>query len=219
MPARTRLPAAIALTFAAGAAVAAPVTFFGTGTATTAAEAAFAQWQAAVTGVSVDQLGGLAGTAGANALLTSSAGNVFATIDDLASVRNVASGVVQGRHLQLDRRGADATFTWTLPSVVDAFGFFAHDLDGGTLTVTLANGKTFTTQSAAGNDNNSFFGVTNLGSAVSLVTVSTSDPGGLAYFDRFAVATSRPVPLPATLVLVGLGVAGLGWIRRRQLAA
>lgn len=219
MPARTRLAAAIAFSLATGAAVAAPVTFFGTGSTTASADNAFALWQAAVTGASIDQLGGLGGTTGSNAFLTSAAGNVFRTTDDKAWVANGAAGVIQGRSIELDRSGPTATMSWTLPTAANAFGFFAYDLDGGSLTVTLANGETFTSQTAAGNASNSFFGVTDLASAVSLVTVSTTDPGGIAYFDRFAVGTSRPVPVPATLALVALGVVGLGWLRRRQLAA
>lgn len=219
MSIRTRLAAAIAFSFASCAATAAPVTFFGTGATTSAADNAFAQWQAALTGSSVDQLGGLGGSSGTNAVLTSAAGNVFRTTDDRGYVENGTAGVMQGRHLELVRTDSIGSFSWTLPTAANAFGFFAHDLDGGSLVVQLANGETFTMQSAATGGENSFFGVANLASAVSLVTVSTSDPGGIAYFDRFAVGTSRPVPVPATLALVALGVVGLGWIRRRQLAA
>jgi hypothetical protein len=196
---------------------AAPVVYSGAGLSTAQAEAAFANWQSGVGSFSVDPLAGLSGTDGFNANLTSAAGNTFASADDFLVPTSLTQGVMSGDVLALSRSGGLATLVWTLAQPANAFGFFGFDNDGGALTVLFVDGTSHEyAMNGAGEDDSIFWGITGLDSAIASITISTTDPGGVSYLDRFVTGASiSAVPEPASLLLVGLGIAAAGAAHRR----
>ncbi len=104
----------------------------------------------------------------------------------------------------------------------NAFGAPYIGFAGGpyTVSVTLGNGQTSAVSLPGGNliggvTTSQFFGF--FGGGVTALTISSSDPNGLG-FGNF-VDVSVPVPEPASIALMLVGVAGLLRGRRRSAAA
>ena len=122
--------------------------------------------------------------------------------------------------------------TITFGSAVSALGFEIAPFSSATavpftgfpggpfnVTITLATGQTSTVSLPGGNFNTGkttsrFVGFT--GGGVSSVTISTTDPNGLAFGNFVDVSTSVPEPASAALLLAG--IAGLLMRRRSALA-
>lgn len=189
-----------------------PVVFSATdsGTASAASEAAFVDWSNAVGSFTLDNLDGLGGNPGFGGDLTSALGNHFSSSDDLVRVSTFSFAVLQGVSLGLTQIGGITDFVWDVAAPIDAFGFFARNNDGGTVTINYMNGQSHTQTLTAASSNstgdNLFWGISDLAGAVSRVTITSSDPGnGNSFWDRF-VYRSVQVPEPATALLAGMGL-------------
>ncbi|MEQ1759711.1 MAG: PEP-CTERM sorting domain-containing protein [Vicinamibacterales bacterium] len=128
-----------------------------------------------------------------------------------------------------DAEGGVTSFTITFSSAVSAFGFFGIDIGdfNGQLTVTTSGGL-----NQVFNVNNSqnilggsvlFWGVIDPSATFNSVSFSNTGSGTDYFaFDDFTIGTLEqvrtPVPEPATLTLLGMGLAGLAARHRRRAA-
>jgi hypothetical protein len=118
--------------------------------------------------------------------------------------------------------GADGDDLW-VRHIIDLTGFdlssIAWDLgvDNGYAlyvngqAVAAANAEGFTFRWEYGGD---FSGVT-LASGQNVIAVALEDHGGLTAFDMQVTGDRASVPEPTTLLLLGIGLAGLGFTKRR----
>jgi len=127
-------------------------------------------------------------------------------------------------------------FTITFSSAVSAFGFLGTDIGdyvNGNLTLSLTDSSNVVTQQIVNHttgstaDNNVlFWGFTDAGNSYKSISFSNPGGGDVFGFDDLTVGNllqtpqqpTAPVAEPGTLALFGLGLAGLGFARRRKAA-
>lgn len=142
------------------------------------------------------------------------------------------------RYLDVEAGGL-GNFQISFGQAIAAFGFYGIDIGdfSGKVALDFFNGSTLvtsrtlnTTANAAGVGDGSvlYFGLIAEGSAEEFDRVAfrtTTGDGDFFAFDNFTIANrgqikddtppTNPTPIPGTLLLAGLGLAGLGAMRRR----
>jgi hypothetical protein len=229
---------AVASTFLSGAALAAPVTFFGQDLTPTNSEIAHPNSDAAQTallsalvGVGTETFESFAsGTAPPIALTFPGAGT--ATLSGSGSVQSGADGA--GRYPISGSKYYNASsgnFSISFSSAIAAFGFYGVDIGdyGADLTLQLTDTGGNVTNMAvpltAGgggstNGNVLYFGFYDLTTQYTSISFFNSSGGGDVFgFDDMTIGSLqqvRPTPEPGALALVGIALAGLAWQRRRS---
>jgi hypothetical protein len=112
--------------------------------------------------------------------------------------------------------GAPAALTFSFANPIDAFGFYVTGLGSdGTMSLTFNDGSpqtiAITGGTGGGFSDAQFFGVTDFGAAIASVSLNL---GANYYVGIDDVSFSSPVPEPASIVLLGSGLALA--IRRRR---
>lgn len=204
-------------------AYAAPMLFQGSDDPTAAMTPAQARaaWQAQLQSFKNDPLTGVSGPAP----FTSPAGNTYSQTGNGSTIEGTGSAI------RGNRSGASKIeFDVTFPSFVNAVGFDVDDNDGGGMDLLLTDAftgvvSTFNFQSTPGSGDLEFFGVVfDTSTFISKLRVSGTDPGGITTWDNFTTGVganvvsnpNNPVPIPGTLLLVGLGLAGLAMQRKAR---
>ncbi|MES2318491.1 MAG: PEP-CTERM sorting domain-containing protein [Pseudomonadota bacterium] len=163
-------------------------------------------------GQTVTNVGGFDAVTGAPTSLTLLAN--ANTADNIGILLNGGSNVLYG---DLSSQIGEGAVSVLLGARSDVFGFNMVGTDGGNFLIEFfaADGSSIAsiTQGAM----NSFFGFrTTGGSQIWGVTITNTDPAGLA-FDNVQFNQGRgEVPEPASLALLGLGLFGLVAARRRK---
>jgi len=186
---------------------------------TTNSDGAYADWLAEVSSSTPDDMTGIANGASCVGGCTTDVGNTFTQGTGTLSGSNFTQGVVSGPNILLIQRNTEGNFTWTLPEPADAFGFFAFDTDGETITINFDDGTAQELMFATGlgTSDSLFWGVTGLAQNITSVTISALDSPGYSTWDRFVFGVT--VPIPAALPLFLSGLAFFGFVTRRRAGA
>jgi hypothetical protein len=217
-------------------ALAAGVFVFGVSLASLSASAAIitynsrAAWTAAVTSPSTVDFDVFTGNTTANLGSSYSEGGVNFAAPQQGQVifglgptsNNFPAGTFYGSgYLEWQGGNLGNTLFVTLPSAVDAIGFDYAELFGSTIAIDVftivADGQTFTALTSTSGA--LFFGLTDTNTFTSF-TITDENLTGCNCFptiDNVSFAPSASaVPEPSTLGLIGLGLLGLGAMRRRR---
>ncbi len=151
------------------------------------------------------------------------------TFNHSLSHREIGSGWVTWSHGYTDDVYYDTgtSVTIGLPADTIAFYFYAEPNDWGTYNITATAGDAVLSFSVSGNAGAWGYGFhgTDGMYLTSIVVTADAEASGFA-IGEFGIAKyvggpdtePNPVPAPGTLALFGLGLAGLGFARRRKTA-
>lgn len=190
-----------------------------------------------LTGVGSEDFEGLtAGSTGPFAIdFAGSSGNITATLSgtnlDLRNSPSVGAFATSGsQYLQTTTNTSATAFNIDFSSPIAAFGFYATDLGdsgGGDVILTLTNGvvETLTVDVAGLSSGNLlFYGfISDAAQFSSISFANTAGSGDVWGFDDMVVGDigqvtppTPSVPVPTSLALLGLGLAGFGYQTRRK---
>ena len=169
---------------------------------------------------SVDNLNGLACVVDS----CSTASNTFMENDPSTDLSAISLGgpfgVVDGTALRaMWSSSPPLDFIWTLGTPSNAFAFNYVDNDGGIVTIDIFDGatllETYVVNAFSGENDNSFWGISGLGTNATSVRIRTTDTGGVTYWDNFSVGVSA-IPIPAALPLFFSALAFFGIVARKR---
>jgi hypothetical protein len=187
-----------------------------------------AAWEAALAGAAIttDPFDSAIAPA---ATITFESGVISAGVPDPAGNNSVASsGAYQGGVGGTDQNFAYESITWTFPVTIIGFGmdlFSGASASGLTLTADFdgTGDQTISVFDILGAPGTGFLGI------IGDVPISTlfftdedlpsSQPFEIYEIDNLSFAAATTVPEPATLALLGAGLAGLAWVARRRKAS
>lgn len=118
-----------------------------------------------------------------------------------------------GSYLEWQNSG-DMTLTITLPSAVSAVGFDVGDFYGDVRSFAITVDGVTTNLSSTANAY-TFFGAVG-SSAFSSLSFTVAADANFPVLDNLTYGNAAAIPEPVTLALLGLGLAGLGFCRRRK---
>ena len=122
--------------------------------------------------------------------------------------------------------GFSKDLTITFDTAVNAVSFYLGDIltaGGGSILFSIDGAPEVAALTLPDQPNatDTFFGIYDLGSSFTSIKIRTTDDGDIVGLDDLAWATgSTPTAVaePGTMALFGLGLAGLGYARRRKTA-
>jgi hypothetical protein len=125
--------------------------------------------------------------------------------------------------------GGTGNFNIAFGQDIAALGFYGIDIGdyGGQLQLSLSNGDVLTVNNTVGSNGSTdgtvlFFGLIaeNAGELFTSVDfLTTTGQGDVFAFDNFTIGEQRQVvtaPEPATIALMGMGLAGIGFARKKK---
>ena len=159
-------------------------------------------------------LGGVSITFDSGVVSTIAGGNLSNASNENEVTRGSFFGDVDG-----DGSFSPLTLTWDFPAPVIGFGFDAFSI--GIVDVRIGGSATFFDIFTEIGDDDGFFGIVD--TAAPFTAIEFSAQGSLVndvfIADNLIFATAPSVsvvPEPGALALFGVGLAGLGWMRRRH---